>query len=109
MTETLTVTIPLTDQMRTPEDLAGALRKVANGVQGGHGNGTLYRPEGDKAGTWDIAAPQPPDALVTRLERVIELLNRYGKAMNGDQWWPGNASAWLSGPDGAELEALLNG
>ena len=109
MTETLTVTIPLTDKVYAPPTLAAALRQAASEIQAGHGNGTIWSLRDERIGTWDIAAPQPPDALVTRLERVIELLNRYGKAMNGDQWWPGNASAWLSGPDGAELEALLNG
>ena len=46
---------------------------------------------------------------VRRLERTIELLNAYGQAMVGDQWWPGNASVWLTDGRGAELERLLNG
>ena len=48
-------------------------------------------------------------AQVARLLRILELLNAYGQAMVGDQWWPGNASVWLTDGRGAELERLLNG
>jgi len=39
--------------------------------------------------------------------RTVELLNAYGQAMAGDQWWPGNAGVYLDEQRAAELEALL--
>ena len=40
--------------------------------------------------------------------RIIELLNRYGKAKFGDEWWPGNASRYLPEAEAAELNRLLS-
>ena len=44
---------------------------------------------------------------VRQLVRTVELLNAYGQAMAGDQWWPGNAGVYLDEQRAAELEALL--
>ena len=41
------------------------------------------------------------------IERAFDLLNAYGQAKFGDEWWPGNAQPWLGGEEGAELELLL--
>ena len=35
------------------------------------------------------------EAEVARLERQVELLNKYGEAKFGDEWWPGNAEPWV--------------
>ena len=55
------------------------------------------------------AAQRPPDTPsgTQVLERTIELLNAYGNAKFGDEWWPGNARNWI-GEDGRELEHLLD-
>ncbi len=66
---------------------------------------TRWLSAGDPRGVLNQPAQAADPAA--RLERIITLLNRYGEAMVGDQWWPGNASAYLPGPEGAELEALL--
>jgi hypothetical protein len=47
-------------------------------------------------------------ARVAELERLAALLSEYGQAMVGDQWWPGNASVYLAGEPGRELERLLS-
>jgi hypothetical protein len=52
----LTVVIPLTDSMRTPEDLAGALRQAASKIQSGTGNGKIRDKWGDFAGEFDITS-----------------------------------------------------
>ena len=39
-------------------------------------------------------------------ERIITLLDRYGEAKFGDEWWPGHAEAFI-GDEGIELERLL--
>jgi hypothetical protein len=44
---------------------------------------------------------------VTRADRRIALLNAYGQARLGDDWWPSNASAWIGDADGDELAELL--
>lgn len=41
------------------------------------------------------------------LERLVELLMRYGEAKFGDEWWPSNADAWTGTDDAAELAELL--
>jgi hypothetical protein len=41
------------------------------------------------------------------LRRTVELLNEYGTAKFGDEWWPGNAGGWLSDGKARELAALL--
>lgn len=38
---------------------------------------------------------------------LCELLDAYGRAKFGDEWWPGNARPWLGEEDGGELERLL--
>jgi hypothetical protein len=50
----LTVSIPLTDTMRTPDDLAAALRQAASKIQGGTGTGKIRDKTGDFAGEFDI-------------------------------------------------------
>jgi hypothetical protein len=52
--EPLTVTIPLTAAMRTPDDLGLALRQVAAKIQGGTGSGKIRDKNGDWAGEFDI-------------------------------------------------------
>jgi hypothetical protein len=52
--EVLTVTIPLTAAMRTPDDLGLALRQVAAKIQGGTGSGVVRDKNGDYAGEFDI-------------------------------------------------------
>jgi hypothetical protein len=47
-------------------------------------------------------------AQLAALERTVELLLAYGEAKFGDEWWPGNASNWLTDGRGAELEQLLD-
>jgi len=51
-----------------------------------------------------IQGNQLADAL-----RTVELLNAYGEAKFGDEWWPGNARAYLTDGRGEELERLLEG
>lgn len=36
------------------------------------------------------------------IERFATLLNEFGQAQYGDEWWPGNASRWMD--DGEALE-----
>lgn len=40
-------------------------------------------------------------------DRLVELLHKYGEAKFGDEWWPGNAGAYLSDEEAEELESLL--
>ena len=42
-----------------------------------------------------------------RVRRLVELLNEYGAAKFGDEWWPGAAGAHLDRAAAAELEELL--
>jgi hypothetical protein len=53
--------------------------------------------------------PCPATAHVARLRRLVGLLNQYGAAKFGDEWWPGNAAAWLSLDEAAELATLQEG
>jgi hypothetical protein len=39
---------------------------------------------------------------------MLELLNEYGFAKFGDEWWPGNAQPWIGEEKGKELEKLLD-
>jgi hypothetical protein len=48
-----------------------------------------------------------PAQDAAQLVRTIELLNAYGAAKFGDEWWPGNAQPWLGEDEGTELELLL--
>lgn len=41
-------------------------------------------------------------------ERTVELLNEYGAAKFGDEWWPGNAGEWIGREKGLELAVLLD-
>jgi hypothetical protein len=43
------------------------------------------------------------------VDRVVTLLNQYGAAKFGDEWWPSNADAWIGQAEADELAALLNG
>lgn len=47
------------------------------------------------------------NALIARLRETIDLLNAYGEAKLGDDWWPGNAGAWIGEEEGRRLEYLL--
>lgn len=77
-----------------------------------------WTPESDRDTSYrstdhrDITAALAPDRSTsdprTSAERVIELLNQYGQAKFGDEWWPGNADAWLNQPDADELATLLD-
>ncbi len=42
-----------------------------------------------------------------KTDELIDLLNKYGEAKFGDEWWPGNASAWIDKEKAARLEELL--
>jgi hypothetical protein len=44
---------------------------------------------------------------MTREERVIQLLNEYGAAKFGDEWWPETAGDWIGQAKGLELKILL--
>jgi hypothetical protein len=48
----------------------------------------------------------PAVAADARLRRLVDLLNQYGTAKFGDEWWPGNAAAWLSPEAAGELATL---
>jgi hypothetical protein len=37
---------------------------------------------------------------------LVELLNKYGEAKFGDEWWPGNPDAWLGSEDAQRLSEL---
>jgi hypothetical protein len=52
--QTLNVSIPLTSTMRTPDDLADALRQIASAVQSGTGTGQIRGKTGSSAGSFDI-------------------------------------------------------
>ncbi|MUM03493.1 hypothetical protein B5P44_01645 [Mycobacterium sp. CBMA 213] len=63
-----------------------------------------------------IRAAYPPSASAERTpgdgpadRRLIDLLNAYGVARFGDEWWPGNAGPWIGGVQGEELASLLAG
>lgn len=45
---------------------------------------------------------------LTSLLRLSELLRKYGQAKFGDEWWPGNARAWIPQAEAIELGELLN-
>ena len=45
--------------------------------------------------------------LATNVARLINLLNEYGDAKFGDEWWPGNAGPWIGAEKGDELASLL--
>jgi hypothetical protein len=62
--EKFTLEITLGDDMRSPDDLAWALRQVASSVQGGTGTGKIRDLCGDFVGKFDIekiAKPACPD------------------------------------------------
>lgn len=42
------------------------------------------------------------------IPRVIDLLNAYGTAKFGDEWWPGNPNAHLPAEEAAELRGLCD-
>lgn len=53
--KTFTLTIKLgNDAMQTPDDIAGALREVADTVQSGRGNGKIFDLNGNSVGQFDI-------------------------------------------------------
>lgn len=52
-------------------------------------------------------ATTPPTTDHARAVRLLELVNRYGHAKFGDEWWPGAADAWLDAQDATELADLL--
>lgn len=52
-------------------------------------------------------AQSDAEGSLRRTQRIIELLGAYGRAKFGDEWWPGNARAWLGAKKGAELEELV--
>ena len=43
-----------------------------------------------------------------KTKRLVELLNEYGHAKFGDEWWPGNAEAWIGKEKAETLAALLD-
>jgi hypothetical protein len=45
---------------------------------------------------------------MTNEARTIALLHEYGSAKFGDEWWPGNAEAWIGPEKGRELAVLLD-
>ncbi len=50
----------------------------------------------------------PPGDNERKLLRLIELLGKYAEAKFGDEWWPGNAEAWLGPVLNQELTELLD-
>ena len=38
---------------------------------------------------------------------LLKLLNSYGHAKFGDEWWPSNAAPWIGERNAAELSRLL--
>jgi hypothetical protein len=38
---------------------------------------------------------------------MITLINEYGDAKFGDEWWPGNANGWIGDEKGNRLSELL--
>lgn len=70
--EKFTLEITLGDDMRSPDDLAWALHRVANKVQGGTGNGKIRDLTGDFVGKFDIEkTPDPAPAAPMSRYRVI--------------------------------------
>lgn len=43
------------------------------------------------------------------VEKTVSLLNEYGDARFGDEWWPANARAWLGENEALDLERMLVG
>lgn len=67
--EKFTLEITLGDDMRSPDDLAWALRQVASSVQGGTGTGKIRDLCGDFVGKFDIEkTPDTDPAITARLE-----------------------------------------
>lgn len=64
-------------------------------------DGGSYCPASD-----DSLEELPPKPGKT--ERTIELLNEYGNAKFGDDWWPSNAAAWIGTEKARELAGLLD-
>ena len=48
-----------------------------------------------------------PDSGSDPLTRLIKLLQEYGEAKFGNEWWPSNADPWLGPDKGQELAELL--
>ncbi|TKG62375.1 MULTISPECIES: hypothetical protein [Pseudonocardiaceae] len=69
---------------------------------------TSYRSTDHRDITAAIARDCSTSTPRTSAERVIELLNQYGQAKFGDEWWPGNADSWLDQADADELATLLD-
>jgi hypothetical protein len=46
------------------------------------------------------------DDTTRKLLRLAELLNSYGEARLGNDWWPGNAGSWIGDDNAHELEDL---
>ena len=63
--QVLTVVIPLTDTMRTPADLAAALRQAASQVQAGYGNGRIRDKMNNFAGEFDITTTHTETGATT--------------------------------------------
>ena len=62
------------------------------------------REPGSRRPTQPVPCPAAADA--ERSRRLAGLLNQYGTAKFGDEWWPGNAAAWLPADAAAELATL---
>jgi hypothetical protein len=39
---------------------------------------------------------------------LYQLLNEYGNAKFGDEWWPGNAAVWIGEQQAARLDELTD-
>jgi hypothetical protein len=53
-----------------------------------------------------LGAVEDLESGARRLKRQIELLNEYGTAKFGDDWWPGNAVPWIGREKAMELHEL---
>lgn len=55
-----------------------------------------------------VPADSPRGSAQQQLLWLIELLGKYAEAKFGDEWWPGNASAWIGPVLGQELTEMLD-
>lgn len=45
---------------------------------------------------------------ITRLLRLVRLMDEYGVAKFEDEWWPGCPQAWIGDEEGQELVELMD-
>lgn len=120
-------TLPISIVVPRPaddDDRYTAEEWVRHGFPGGWWSGIRpllavlgWTPRGDRDSSYRSTDQRDITAALSRdhaagsrsrsAERVIALLQQYGSAKFGDEWWPSNANAWIGQAEADELAALL--